>query len=64
MKCKNVTTGQVVLIRAYGKKSELLIDRQSELLVSMELARISFFIALDVYRFERGWSGPTIVLSF
>ena len=34
MKCKNVTTGQVVLIRAYGKKSELLIDRQSELLVS------------------------------
>lgn len=33
MKCKNSSTGQVVLIRAYGKKSELIIDRQSELLV-------------------------------
>ena len=33
MKCKNMTTGKVVLIRAYGKKSELLIDRQAELLV-------------------------------
>lgn len=36
MKCKNITTGKVVLIRAYGKKSELLIDRQAELLVRLQ----------------------------
>ena len=36
MKCKNLATGQVVLIRAYGKNSELIIDRQAELLVSSE----------------------------
>ena len=34
MKCKNLATGQVVLIRAYGKSSELIIDRQAELLVN------------------------------
>lgn len=33
MKCKNLATGQVVLIRAYGKKSEIIIDRQAELIV-------------------------------
>jgi hypothetical protein len=36
MKCKNSATGQVVLIRAYGKKSELIINRQSELLVKQK----------------------------
>ncbi len=36
MKCKNLATGQVVLIRAYGKNSELMIDRQAELLVNFK----------------------------
>lgn len=33
MKCTNVNTSEVILIRAYGKKSELIIDRVSELAV-------------------------------
>lgn len=44
MKCKNLTTGQVVLIRAYGKKSELIIDRQAELIVNLSNFLFRYFI--------------------
>lgn len=43
MKCKNISTGQVVLIRAYGKKSELIIDRQAELIVNEFYLKFSFY---------------------
>lgn len=33
LKCKNVKTGMTVLLRAYGKKSELIIDRPQEMVV-------------------------------
>lgn len=33
MKCTNKNSGHVVLIRAYGKKSDLIIDRPQELVV-------------------------------
>lgn len=35
MKCHNPKTGETVLIRAYGKKSDLIIDRPQELVVNI-----------------------------
>lgn len=43
MKCKNLEIGQVVLVRAYGKKSELIIDRQAELIVSVKYCQMAQF---------------------
>lgn len=65
MKCKNLATGQVVLIRAYGKNSELIIDRQAELLVSVHSVYNEYnplFIfspLLDVLGFTGEWISPT-----
>lgn len=44
MKCKNLATGQVILIRAYGIKSELIIDRQAELIVTSIYIFFTLFI--------------------
>lgn len=40
MKCTNKQTGDVVLIRAYGKKSEIIIDRITELAVRLPILTV------------------------
>lgn len=55
MKCTNAAgDGQVVLIRAYGKKSELIIDRLAELVNFVTLSRVG--LSPPLYgRFRNGF---------
>lgn len=50
VKCFNRVVGQTLLVRAYGKKSELIIDRLAELTVNCKTS--PNYNKLEFHNFE------------
>ena len=42
MKCRNREKGLTVLVRVYGQKTDLIIDREAEMIVKMLFSKFNY----------------------